>query len=154
MARIETVSIVYQPPKILLGMKKKKFGKGRYNGFGGGVNDGESLERCAIRETSEEAGIIMINPERMGRILFDFQDGEQDHLVYFFRALNFDGVPMESEEMKPEWFHIKDIPYEQMWPDDKHWLPILLEGRKFIGYFHFHKQRKIAGYELNEIKNK
>jgi 8-oxo-dGTP pyrophosphatase MutT (NUDIX family) len=151
MTRIETVSIVYQAPMILLGMKKKKFGTGRYNGFGGGVNDGEGLERCAIRETEEEAGITIINPERIGRILFQFEVNEQNHLVYFFRTTTFNGVLKESDEMKPEWFHKENIPYEQMWPDDKYWLPLLLEGKKFRGDFYFDSQLKIAKHELREV---
>lgn len=40
MPRIETVSIIYQHPVVLLGMKKKRLGKGMYNGFGGGVEPG------------------------------------------------------------------------------------------------------------------
>lgn len=31
--------------------------------------------------------------------------------------------------MRPQWFDIKDIPYEQMWEDDKIWLPELLKGQ-------------------------
>lgn len=33
--------------------------------------------------------------------------------------------------MKPQWFHINDIPYNKMLPDAKEWLPFLLQGRKF-----------------------
>ena len=62
MTRIETVTIVHQHPRILLGMKKKKFGKGRYNGFDGKVETNETEKEAAIRETFEEAGIKIINP--------------------------------------------------------------------------------------------
>lgn len=31
--------------------------------------------------------------------------------------------------MRPQWFDIADIPYEQMWEDDKIWLPELLNGQ-------------------------
>ncbi len=151
MTKIETVSIIYQHPKVLLGMKKVRFGKGKYNGFGGSMEDGETLERCAIRETKEEAGITIINPQRVGRILFHFESNEQDHLVHFFRASEFYGIPIESDEMKPEWFNINNIPYEQMWPDDKYWLPILLKRKIFQGEFEFDLEGKIAKYELNEV---
>jgi len=30
-----------------------------------------------------------------------------------------------------------EIPYHDMWADDIHWLPGMLEGKNFKGYFHF-----------------
>ena len=39
--------------------------------------------------------------------------------------------------MKPEWFAVKDIPYDVMWPDDRFWLPIVLEGKKVKGTIEF-----------------
>ena len=151
--RVETVSIIYQHPQILLGMKKKRFGRGKYNGFGGKVEEGESLEESAIRETLEESGMIIENPEQMGRILFHFMDGEQDHLVHFFKVIKFNGELKESDEMVSKWFHINEIPYEQMWSDDKYWLPMLLSGKKFIGEFYFDLERKIKNYKLDIVNS-
>ena len=134
-------------------MKKINFGKGKYNGFGGGVKDGESLEKCVIRETFEESYITIINPERMGEIKFQFESDEQDHLVNFFRAMQFFGQPSETNEMKPEWFNVNQIPYNQMWEDDKYWLPLLISGQKFKGDFLFDAYNKIIRYKLNEVTN-
>ncbi|MGD2072863.1 MAG: 8-oxo-dGTP diphosphatase [Candidatus Thorarchaeota archaeon] len=150
--RTETVSIVYQPPRILLGMKKQRFGRGKYNGFGGEVEDGETLEESVVRETLEEAGITITDPELMGKILFQFKSDEQDHLVHFFRAMQYQGTIKESDEMKPEWFDINDIPYDEMWADDKYWLPLLLSNRKFEGNFQFNGDCQILDYKLNEVE--
>ncbi len=30
--------------------------------------------------------------------------------------------------MRPKWFHAKDIPYDDMWPADRRWLPDALAG--------------------------
>ncbi|MEK6906646.1 MAG: 8-oxo-dGTP diphosphatase [Nanoarchaeota archaeon] len=150
MTRIETVTIVHQHPRILLGMKKKKFGKGRYNGFDGKVETNETEKEAAIRETFEEAGIKIINPEKKGIILFEFQTDEQDHLVHFFKANKYSGNPVESNEMIPKWFNINKIPYDQMWADDRYWLPLLIEGKKFQGNFVFDKNHKIVKYTLEE----
>ncbi len=152
MTKIETVCIVHQPPKILLGMKKVRFGRGKYNGFGGKVTEGETIEQTAKRETLEEAGIEIINPEKMGELLFQFQTEEPDHLVHIFRTEEYKGIIKESEEMKPEWFYTENIPYKQMWADDEYWLPLLLEKRKFIGNFIFNRDFQIAEYKLKEIK--
>ncbi len=151
MTRIETLAIIHQPPKILLGLKKKKFGKGKWNGFGGGLNNGETLLECVIRETKEEANIIIINPRLMGRILFKFlAEKEQDHLVYFFKVKEYYGTPKETNEMKAEWFNENQIPYNQMWPDDKYWLPFLLRNNKFIGEFNF-REKRIDSYKLKKV---
>jgi 8-oxo-dGTP diphosphatase/2-hydroxy-dATP diphosphatase len=150
--RTEVITIVYQPPKILLGMKKQRFGAGKYNGFGGGVEEGESLERCAIRETLEEARIEIINPKKFGEILFQFEAGEQDHLVHFLESREFYGTPTETDEMKPEWFNEENLPYDKMWVDDKYWMPIFLKGEKFKGHFIFNKDRKIKYHTLEGVK--
>ena len=174
MTKIETVSIIYQHPKILLGMKKVRFGKSLYNGFGGGKEEYETIEECALRETFEEtggileeretleeyikkegakekSGIIMLNSIKVGNILFHFQSDENNHDVHFFKATKFIGIPTETKEMRPEQFHIDKIPYEQMWPDDKYWLPLLLNGKLFRGEFEFNLEGKIATYELKEV---
>jgi len=151
--REEVVSIIYQFPNILLGMKKNKFGRGKYNGFGGGLEKGETLEECVIRETLEEANIILVDPEKMGKILFEFQTGEQDHLVHFFMSHRYSGDLQESKEMIPKWFNDTEIPYDQMWADDKYWLPMLLVGKKFEGNFIFDENFNIVRYNLKEVSS-
>lgn len=42
---------------VLLGLKKRGFGTGKWNGFGGKVEPGETIRQAAIREMKEEAGI-------------------------------------------------------------------------------------------------
>lgn len=151
MTRIETVAIVHRNSRILLGKKKKKLGAGRYNGFGGGMEDfDDGIYGAAIRETREEVGITLIHPERMGRILFRFQNDEQDHDVHFFRAKRYLGTPKETDEMTAEWFNINNIPYDQMWTDDKYWLPILLRDNYFLGNFLFSSKHEIIDYNLYE----
>ncbi|MBU1204119.1 MAG: 8-oxo-dGTP diphosphatase [Nanoarchaeota archaeon] len=155
MTRLETVTIVYRYPRILLGRKKKKLGAGRYNGFGGGMESfDKSIYDTAIRETQEEVGITLINPERMGRILFHFQCNEQDHDVHFFRARRYLGSPKETDEMTAEWFNIDNIPYNQMWADDKYWLPLLIKGKKFLGEFLFNPNHKIVEHILQTFNTR
>ena len=72
--KIQTVVMIYQPPKVLLGKKKRCFGTGRWNGFGGKVEEGETIEESAKRETREEAGIDVSDLEKVGIIEFEFQD--------------------------------------------------------------------------------
>jgi hypothetical protein len=44
---------------------------------------------------------------------------------------------VESAEMQPAWFGVGDIPFEQMWQGDVHWLPRVLAGERIRGRFVF-----------------
>lgn len=133
---IEAVIVhVIQDRKILLNYKKRGHGKGKWNGFGGKIEKGETPEKCAYRETFEEGGVKLRNLEKLGVIKFYNVNGE-NWLVHVFRG-NIDGEPKESEETFPRWFSLWDIPYEEMWEDDKYWLPLVIHGIKFQASFYF-----------------
>ncbi|PIR86954.1 MAG: hypothetical protein COU11_02985 [Candidatus Harrisonbacteria bacterium CG10_big_fil_rev_8_21_14_0_10_49_15] len=126
-------------PRVLLGMKKRGFGEGRWNGFGGKVDDGETIEEAALREIREECGIEATEIDKRGVLIFNFQDDTKIGEVHVFHITKYTGEPIESEEMRPQWFTIDEIPFSQMWPDDEHWLPLFLAGKKFRGRFLFDK---------------
>lgn len=146
-----TLCIIHEHPRILLGMKKRGFGAGRWNGFGGKLKEEETIEDAAKREILEEAGITARNLEKRGIIEFEFQGNPEIFEVHVFRVNDFSGTPEESDEMKPEWFHIDRIPYNTMWPDDILWLPLFLEGKKFKGKFLFGEKDTILEQELSEV---
>ena len=55
-------------------------------------------------------------------------------------------------EMRPCWFQVDKIPYSEMWPDDKHWFPLFLQGSKFSGYFKFEGHDNIIDYKLEKVE--
>jgi len=150
--KILTLCVVHQHPKVLLGMKKRGFGAGRWNGFGGKVEQGETIESAAKRELKEEVGINAEIIEKVGLIDFEFQGNPEILEVHIFKANNFLGSPIESDEMKPEWFNVNEIPFSQMWPDDTYWMPLFLAGKKFKGKFLFGKDDIVLEKELFEVK--
>src|SRR3989344_1679925 len=109
MKKVLTLCVVYQHPKILLGVKKRGFGAGRWNGFGGKVNEGEAIEDAASRELEEEAGIHALDMTKMGVLDFEFENDSKILEVHIFRVTRFKGEPSESDEMKPQWFGIDQI---------------------------------------------
>ena len=151
MKKILTLCIILKDNRILLGMKKRGFGAGRWNGFGGKLHEGEAIEDGLRRESLEEAGIKLQETEEVGIIDFEFEGDPKILEVHIFKCAKFEGEPVETEEMKPEWFSIDKIPYDFMWPDDRFWLPLLLEGKKFKGKFIFDKDTAILSYSLEII---
>ena len=152
MKKLLTLCIIHQHPKVLLGMKKRGFGVGRWNGFGGKVAPGETIEDAAKREMFEEAGIKLKNLDKVAIIQFEFKGNPEILETHIFKSNDFDGVPTESEEMKPKWFFIDEIPFKEMWPDDIHWIPLFLKGKKFKGKFLFGEADAVLEKELIEVK--
>jgi len=152
MKKIQTLCVIHQPPKILLGMKKRGFGAGRWNGFGGKLKKGETIEGALKRETIEEAGGEINNFDKVGIIEFEFKGNPEILEVHIFRASDFSGEPTESEEMKPQWFDQSELPFDNMWPDDIHWFPLFLVGKKFKGKFLFGENDVILEKRLSEVE--
>ncbi|KAG7505078.1 7,8-dihydro-8-oxoguanine triphosphatase [Solea senegalensis] len=150
--KLLTLVLVVQPGKVLLGMKKRGFGVGRWNGFGGKVQAGETIECAARRELLEESGLTVDALEKIGNIKFEFVGETQLLDVHVFRADAYNGEPTESDEMRPQWFECDKIPFSQMWPDDILWFPLLLQRKKFVGYFKFQGHDTILSHTLNEVE--
>lgn len=102
MKKVLTLCLVLKENKILLGLKKRGFGEGRWNGFGGKVEEGESVEEGAKRELLEESGIVAEKMEEVGVITFSFQEIPKIQEVHIFKILEYSGEVKETEEMKPE----------------------------------------------------
>ena len=153
MKKIMTLGIIQQHKKILLGMKKRGFGMGRWNGFGGKVNEGETIEGALKREMLEECSIVPEDIVKLGVLNFSWNNKDDVCEVHIFKINNFSGIPTESEEMRPEWFDAKEIPFSQMWQDDIFWMPLFLENRKFRGKFIFDDLDNILEKELSEVES-
>ena len=138
-----TLILPMRDGRILLGMKKRGFGVGKLNGFGGKLNEGEGLLEAAARELFEEVGLEvgLDNLNKMAELTFLFPHAEEDwdQVVHVFLVEDWNGEPMESEEMGFEWHDLDKIPFDKMWDDDKHWLPEVLKGKKVRGKFSFGK---------------
>lgn len=141
--KIMTLCIVYKHPKVLLGYKKRGFGAGRWNGFGGKVEKNESVEEAAKRELKEEVGIEALNLQKSGELSFEFKNSGDRSIVHVFKVTDFLGQEKESDEMSPRWFFIDEVPFREMWPDDVYWMPLFFAGQNFKGAFVFQDQNII-----------
>ena len=125
-----TLVFVIRDGQILLINKKTGLGKGKINGPGGKVEPGETPLECAVRECQEELKITVSDLQYCGQHRFQFVDGYSIH-VWVYITSEYEGVPTETREAKPLWVAVDEIPYEQMWEDDRIWIPMMLRGEKF-----------------------
>ena len=135
--KIETLCILRRGDDFLLGMKKVRFGKGKYNGYGGKLDEGETLKECLVREVKEESGLDLIDFEKRGVMIFELEDCLKEAHIY--EGLSWAGEPVETEEMAPFWFKMKDLPFDKMWTDDILWYPLLINKEYFEGWLIFDK---------------
>lgn len=144
-----TLLFVIRDEQILLIRKKRGLGAGKINGPGGKVDPGETPLECAVRECQEELHITPLDPQYGGQHLFQFTDGYSIH-VWAYRCDAFEGTPTETEEAEPLWFALDEIPYDQMWADDRIWLPLLIEGKPFVGRYVFDGDRMLD-YRIERV---
>eukprot|EP01127_Copromyxa_protea_P004653 TRINITY_DN14486_c0_g1_i1.p1 TRINITY_DN14486_c0_g1~~TRINITY_DN14486_c0_g1_i1.p1 ORF type:complete len:166 (-),score=36.56 TRINITY_DN14486_c0_g1_i1:85-510(-) len=130
-------------------MKKRGFGVGKWNGPGG-KQDKEDVDilHTAQRECQEEVGVKPLDLQNRGSIFFVFphQPSWSNH-CHIFSSSSWEGEICESEEMKPEWFDIENIPWKSMWDDDHLWLPEVIKGNSVHWTFWFDEEGKVAKSE-------
>ncbi len=141
------VSYILKENEVLLIHKKTGLGAGKINAPGGHIEEGESPEEAAVRETMEEVGLHTENLQYSGELYFHFLDGLRLKGTVFL-CRDYRGDLIETDEALPFWCSLTEIPWENMWEDDIHWLPRALKGEKFTGKFVFDKE-KMVDMELN-----
>lgn len=137
MKRINTLAIIENGDRVLLAMKKRGFGEGWWNGYGGKVNQGESIEQAMVRELEEESGLKAKTYRERAVIEFFFKGTDKEVEMHVFEVTEYEGRLEETEEMASTWFARKDIPYDKMWPADRLWMPLFFEGKDFDGRAEF-----------------
>ncbi len=150
-----TICFLLKGNQILLPMKKRGFGAGNYNGYGGKKEaTDKTIEDAAVRELLEEAGLTarVEDLDHRGTIHFYFParpELNQKVQVYFLRR--WQGEPVETEEMKPKWFDMDMIPCDKMWDSDKYWLEKILDGKKITATFVWKEDNKtVDRYQIEE----
>lgn len=138
-----TLLFVIRDGQILLIRKKRGLGAGKINGPGGRLEPGETPVEAAVRETREELGVEALSPTLRGELHFQFVDG-YSLLCSVFTAPDCLGEAIETPEAVPLWTPLDAIPYHEMWEDDARWLPGVLEGRNFRGFFVFEGDKMLS----------
>lgn len=148
--KLLTLVIPRAPGRVLLGLKKRGFGAGFWNGYGGKVEPSETVDAAAARELTEECGLVAHNLRRRGTLTFRWHDTPVPWQVAVYDVTQWAGEPVETDEMKPQWFDEHSVPFGTMWPDDRIWYPLFLRGAAFRGVFWF-KDKTLVDHSLEEV---
>ena len=130
--QLVTLCFIVQGGRVLLMRKKRGIGAGKINAPGGKVDPGEAPLAAAIRETEEEICVTPVQPALRGQLWFHFAGGPTLRCLVYL-AETFHGEPQETAEAVPCWHPVDALPYDEMWEDDRLWLPMLLAGERFEG---------------------
>ena len=146
-----TLLLIIKDNRILLAKKARGFGAGMLNGVGGKQEPGENIVQTMIRETQEEIGVTPKDYELRGLIeFFEYgKEGFEKDLMHIFVARDYEGVPIKTPEMDPLWFDVDKVPLDQMFPDDKYWLPKIINGERLLGTFVFDKDFNLLEYSMS-----
>ena len=143
---LERATLVYlvRGESVLLIRKLRGHGAGKVNAPGGRVEAGESVEACAIREVAEEVG-IRVDALAL-RALLRYHDPAEGFAMagFAFVSLDFHGTCARTAEADPFWCRADDIPYDEMWENDRVWLPRVLRGECLRADFRFCRDRLVA----------
>lgn len=150
MPQMQTLCHIKNNEKLLLKRASRGISKGKWNTPGGKIENGESPEACAIRETYEETGLKVRNLFYHGLMNFVINGNrESSFSVHLFSSENASGELKEGEEGELRWFGAKELPFDNMWEDDRYWMHLMLEKRKFDANFYFdERMQKTEKFEI------
>lgn len=104
--------ILYNRGKILL-LKQQKRNGGNYSLVGGTIEKNETAKESLIRESLEEAGIVLKKENLQLAHVLHKQTKKGQRVTFYFKASRWEGNlrSREPEKFKGvEWFHLYNLP--------------------------------------------
>lgn len=127
--------------------KEQDINRGKWIGVGGKCEEGESPEECAVRETFEETGLTLTDPQYRGVVTFvsDRYEGEYMHL---FTADKFTGTLKECSEGELVWVEKARVPELPSWEGDRIFLKLIAEPGPFFSLKLVYEGDVLVSHEL------
>lgn len=129
---------------VCLAEKKLRIGQGKVTGYGGGVEEGESVAEAAIRELVQESRVSASPSDLVPRAILTIHNildhGLSVARIHVFTLAQWQGDPEETDEMGPPfWYPSYNLPYPDLMPAEGEWLPLIMDGFSFAGQIYYGK---------------
>ncbi len=121
---LTVLCLVQNEDAYLLQDRVKEDWKG-YTLPGGHIEIGESIVDAVVREMKEETGLTILNPKLCGVKQFPIEDGR--YLVFLFRADQYEGELISSEEGAMHWIQKKVLSSVNLVDDFNELLQVILD---------------------------
>jgi len=139
------VYIEHKEQVLMLNRKKQDEHLGLWLAPGGKIERNEAPIEAAIRETQEETGLIIHNPELKGILTFtDYGDSPfgDEWTVFVFYTSNFSGTCLEEcSEGTLAWIPKEELLDLPMWEGDLLFTPKVFESGFFNATLNYHGQK-------------
>lgn len=129
--------------------KEKDIHQNKWIGVGGKFEQGETPQECVIREVYEETGLRIVEPTLCGFIMFPNFDGKNDWGVFVFKATNFCGEVIDSEEGTLEWVAYTQVLNKPTWQGDLLFLTWLLSDKPFFSAKMTYENGDLVAYTVD-----
>lgn len=127
---------------VCLAEKRRGFRQGKLNGYGGKLEEGETLEACVLRETADESGVTPLQIHKVAEV--HFYDPDLTHECHVFVCERWEQEPKDTDEMiSPHWYRPNEIPFERMGVADPLWIPRVLNGERIRATFHYDNSNRM-----------
>lgn len=137
---------------LLLIKTEEGLNKGKWNAPSAEILQGERPDKSAIKNVYQQTGLYVSKITDNGLIRL-FLNGKTtyDYRIHVFSTKIFSGDLKPNIQGEAKWFSTTDLPYYEMWADDKYWINLVLQGKKFDADFFFdEKNEKIVKYQIKE----
>ncbi len=119
-------------------------GVNRIAGIGGKLEAGETPDEALKREIYEETKLNITRFKSVGKVKFLFSHNiKWNQSVTVYIGTDWNGEPIETEEARPSWFQISEIPFDRMFTDNQYWVPQVLEGKRVEAIFLYDENHRI-----------
>ncbi|MEK7200573.1 MAG: NUDIX domain-containing protein [Patescibacteria group bacterium] len=143
---------------ILMGKKTDTIGIDQWNGWGGEVEEGETVREAAVREFKEESNLSAQKEDLKYFGTATFHNKKKSGvwfvvIVHIFLCYKWRGKLKVGKGMKnPTFIPINRIPFDNMMPADEFWLPRVLAGRKIYDeYWYSQGQQKVERKKIGTM---
>lgn len=145
-----TICHVMRGRRLLLKKANRGISVGKWNAPGGKSEPGEAPEECARREVLEETGLRVSDLFHHGELTFLMDGGKTFHTkAHLFSTSKVSGSARSSDEGAVKWFPLDELPFDEMWEDDRFWIPLMLRGIRFNATFTYDvANRHVIGFAI------